>query len=45
MTLAFDIAGPMSARSLARPAACASKTTMMLITMTPYIGTGRTLAL
>lgn len=44
MTLAFDIVGPMSARSLARPAACASKTTMMII-MTPNIGTGRTLAL
>ncbi len=43
MTLAFDIVGPMSARSFARPATCASKTTMMIIT--PTIGTGRTHAL
>jgi len=42
MTLAFDIVGPMSARSFARPAACASKTMMMI---TPTIGTGRTRAL
>jgi hypothetical protein len=44
MTLAFDMTGPRSAHSLAPAAACASKTTMMLI-ITPTTGTGRTRAL
>ena len=44
MTLALDLAGLTSARTAARPAACASKTTMMII-ITPTIGTGRTRAL
>ena len=39
MTLAFALSGPMIARAAARPAACASKTTMMIITA--IIGTGR----
>jgi len=42
MTLAFALSGPMTARAAARPAACASKTTMMIIT--PTIETGRTRA-
>jgi hypothetical protein len=40
MTLALDLAGLKNAPA-ARPAACASKTTMMII-ITPTIGTGRT---
>ncbi len=44
MTLALDLAGLTSAPRMARTAACASKTTMMII-MTPTIGTGRTRAL
>lgn len=43
MTLAFDPAGLKNARVAARPAACASKTTMMII-ITPTSGTGRTRA-
>jgi hypothetical protein len=42
MTLAFALTGPMIAREAARPAACASKTTMMIITA--IIGTGLTRA-
>ncbi|MCX7585941.1 MULTISPECIES: hypothetical protein [unclassified Phenylobacterium] len=44
MTLALDLAGLTNARTAARAAACASKTTMMII-ITPTIGTGRTRAL
>jgi len=43
MTLALDLAGLKNACVAARPAACASKTTMMII-ITPTIGTGRTRA-